>query len=185
MTIYLIGAILFAVAGTCLWRLSRGRKRTLKVLVRIGALCILSVAPVLLLGFLFTGAMCGRYDFPSVRAQDGHWVAGVSEVDCGAIDSFHSFVEVWSSRHTLLNPFSSRLLGTTVFQLGQDPVLVYLEWTEPNVLVIRYPNDSENPEEFFCRSRWNNVQIKCIPYKPHYPYSVVNRPKPKRWFEWF
>jgi hypothetical protein len=126
MTIYFIGAILFAAAGTGLWRLSRARKMALKVIIRIVALCILSVVPLLLLGFLFTGAMCGRYDFPSVRAQDGHWVAGVSEVDCGAIDSFHSFVEVWSSRHTLLNPFSSRLLGTAVFQLGQDPVLVHL-----------------------------------------------------------
>ena len=181
---YFIGAVLLAAAGIGLWRLSRGWKRPLKILTRIGALFIILVSPLLLLAFLMTGAMCGRYDFPSVRAPNGNWVAGVSEIDCGAGDSFHSFVQIWSSQHTLLNPLGSRVLGSTVFRIGDDPVLVDLEWTEPKVLVIRYPNDSDRPEEFLCQSPWKDVQIECISYAPHYPYPVGNRPNPKRWFYW-
>ena len=36
--------------------------------MRIGALAIVSVSILLLLGFVFTGAMCGRHNFPSVQA---------------------------------------------------------------------------------------------------------------------
>jgi hypothetical protein len=185
MTIYFIAAVLLAAAGIGLWRLSRGWKKPLKILTRIGAVSIILVSPVLLLAFLTSGAMCGRYDFPSVRAGNGDWIAGVSEEDCGAVDSFHSFVEIWSSRHTVLNPFASRLLGDTVFRVGDDPVLVHLKWSEPKVLVIRYPKDSFTRDEFFCASQWKDVQIKCIPYAPHYPYSVASRPHPKTWFRWF
>lgn len=185
MLIYFIGAVLLATSGLGLWRLSRTWKRPLKILTRIPALFIVLGSPLLLLAFLLTGAMCGRYDFPSVRETNGRWVAGVSEIDCGAVDSFHSFVQIWSSQHTLLNPLGSRVLGSTVFKIGHDPVLIHLEWTAPNVLVIRYPNDSDSPREFFCRSRWKDVEIECISYAPHYPYSVGNRPNPKRWFRWF
>ena len=181
MTIYLIGAILLALTGIGLWRFSRGRKRPLKIVLRIGALSAILFSPLFLLAFLFSGVVCGRYDFPPIRAPNGYWVAGVSEVDCGAMDSFHSFVQIWSSEHSLLN---TRLLGSTVFKSGNDPVRLNLKWTGPNVLVIEYPNDSARPDEFVCRSRSRNVQIECIPYAPDYRKPGRNRPNPKTWFRW-
>lgn len=184
MTVYLIGAVLLAAIGIGLWRLSRGWKKPLKILTRITAVFIILISPLLLLAFLVTGVMCGRDDFPPVRETNGQWVAGVSEEDCGAADSFHSFVQIWSSQHTLLNPLGSRILGRTVFRIGQDPDLVHLEWMEPKTLVIRYPNDSDRPDEFVCQSGLKDVQIECISYTPHYPYSVESRPNSKRWFRW-
>ena len=182
MRVYFIGAFVLAAAGIGLWRLSRGRGRALKALIRIGALGMVLASALSLLGFLFTGAMCGRYDFPSAHAPNGFWVAAVSEQDCGALDSFHSSVQIWSRRHTLLNPFGSRMLASTIFTIGHDPRLLKLEWNGPSVLVIRYPNDSATPNEFLCRSRWKDVQIECISYTPDYRKSVGNMPNPKRWF---
>lgn len=185
MTVYFIGAVLLAVSGMGLWRLSRGWKRPLKILTRTCAVFVILASPLLLLAFLLSGAMCGRYDFPSVHARNGDWVAGVSEEDCGAADSFHSFVQIWGIKHTFRNPLGSRILGSTVFTIGDDPVLVDVKWTEPKVLVIRYPSDSFSRDELFCASQWKDVRIKCIPYAPHYPYSVSGRPHPKTWFKWF
>jgi hypothetical protein len=182
MGVYFIGAVLLAAVGLGLWRLSRGRRRALKALIRIGALGIVSVSALLLLGFLFSGAMCGRYDFPSVHAPNGFWVAAVSEQDCGAVDSFHSSVQIWSRKHTLLNPFASRMFASAIFTIGHDPRLLKLEWNGPNVLVIRYPKDSPTPNEFLCRSRWKDVQIECISYVPDYRKPVGDMPNPKRWF---
>jgi hypothetical protein len=143
------------------------------------------VSPLLLLAFLVTGVMCGRYDFPPVHTPDGDWVAAVSEVDCGAADSFHSFAQIWSSKPTLLNPFGSRVVGSTVFKIGDAPELIHLEWTTPTRLVVRYPSDSDRPEEFLCRSRWKDVQIECIAYAPRSRYpETLAKPNPKRWFTW-
>lgn len=187
MTVYFVAAILFAGAGIGLWRLSRRRKKPVKILIRIGAVLIVLLSPLLMLAFLVTGAMCGRYDFAPVHMPDGYWAASVSEVDCGAVDSFHSFVQIWSSRPSLRNPFASRVLGSTVLRIGDDPLLVHLEWASPTALVIRYPNDSDMPDEFLCRSRWKDVQIECLPYTPNYPYTVKvgDRPNPTRWFAWY
>src|SRR5439155_20704475 len=49
------------------------------------------------------------------------------EEDCGAVDSFHSSVELWRYRHGI----SSKLFGnqkdlTTVLQVGHDPRLLSL-----------------------------------------------------------
>jgi len=182
MTVYFIGAILLAAAGIGLWRLSRGRKQTLKVLIRIGALAMVLVSPLLLLAFAFTGTMCGRYDFRPVHAPNGVWFAAVSEDDCGATDSFHSSVQIWSGEYTFFNPFGSRVFAKTIFTIGHDPRRLKLEWKGSNVLVIGYPNDSAAPNEFLCRSRWKDVQIECISYTPDYRESVGPMPNPKRWF---
>ena len=182
MTVYLISAILFAAGGIGLWRLSRRRQRLLKVVIRIGASVIASLSPLMLLGFLITGVICGRYDFPEVPAPNGIWDAAVSEEDCGATDSFHSSVEVWSIRHKSLNPLGSHLFESTVFRIGHDPRLLHLEWKGPNVLVIRYPDDPRESDEFFCRSRWKDVQVQCISYSPNYREPVHEMPAVKRWF---
>lgn len=182
MTIYFISAIILGLAAIGVWRLSRGRTRATKVLIRICASAIVVIFALSLMAFLFTGAVCGRYDFPPVRAPNGIWVAAVSEEDCGAMDSFHSSVEIWSRKHTLRNPFGSRMLSSTIFTIGHDPRLLKLQWNGSSILVIRYPNDSRSPDEFVCQSRRKSVQIECIPYTPDYSKSRGTMPTPKRWF---
>jgi hypothetical protein len=132
-----------------------------------------------MLASLMTGVICGRYDFPEVHAPDGVWAAAVSEEDCGATDSFHSSVQIWSLKRKFLNPVGS--YARTVFTIGHDPRLVQLEWKGPNVLVIRYPDDSER-DEFLCRPRWKDVQVQCISYSPSYGKPVAEMPTVKRWF---
>jgi hypothetical protein len=178
MTIYFIGALLCPAAGIGLWRLSRRWQRPMRVVIRIGALVIASISPLLMLAFLIAGLMCGRYDFPEVHAPNGVWAVAVSEEDCGATDSFHSSVEIWSLNR-FLNPFRSHVFASTVFRIGHDPRLLQLEWKGPNVLVIRY--DPREPDEFFCRPRWKDVQVQCISYSPSYREPVA-MPTVKRWF---
>lgn len=182
MTVYFMGAMLFAAAGIGLWRSSRRRQRALKVVIRIGALVIASFSPLLLLGFLMTGLICGRYDFPEVHAPNGAWAAAVSEEDCGATDSFHSSVEIWRLKHEFLNPLGRHVLASRVFTIGHDPRFLQLAWKGPNVLVIRYPADSREPDEFSCRPRWKDIQVQCISYSPSYREPVAEMPPVKRWF---
>jgi hypothetical protein len=80
-----------------------------------------------LLLFLFSGAMCGRYEFAPISSRDGKLAAEVSEEDCGAGDSFHSSVHLWQNRQG----FFAHLLGrrghsTAVFTVGHDPRLINL-----------------------------------------------------------
>jgi hypothetical protein len=57
--------------------------------------------------FLFVGGMCGRFEFPAISSKDGSFAARVSEEDYGAVDSFHSSVQLWQNRHGI----SARLFG--------------------------------------------------------------------------
>lgn len=177
--------MLLVVAGVllagalALWRFSRRWKTPSKVLTRTGAGALASVSPFLVLLFLFRGLMCGRYDFPGVEAPNGSWVASVNEEDCGAVDSFHSSVQIWQHGwYTLLTP--SERIHRTVFSIEHDPRLLQLEWKGKDLLVIRYPNDSRSPD-FLCRSRWRDVQIECISYTPDYSKPVAKMPSVKRW----
>ncbi len=182
MTAYFVVGILLAAAAIVTWRLGRGQGRGLQALIRTGALAMGAVSALPLLLFLFTGAMCGQYEFPAVRAQDGFWAAAVSEEDCGAIDSFHSSVQVWSRRHTFHNPFGSRVLASTIFTIGNDPRMIKLEWNGPHVLIVRYPNKYTTPGEFFCKSRWKDLQVECVSYTPDYSKPLGRMPNPRRWF---
>jgi hypothetical protein len=176
----LLGAALLAAgAAVGVWVIGQPRRKPLKIVARITAGVLASGAALFTLCFLFLGAMCGRYDFPLVVSPDGYIVAGLSEEDCGAVDSFHSSVELWHKR-TLLHPFGGS--HSTVFTVSNDPRSIDLEWIGPRALAIRYPNDSRNPEEFSCQSQSGDVRIECIGYVPDYGKPVVKMPAPKRWF---
>jgi hypothetical protein len=178
----LVAALLLATTAVGMWIIGRHRRRVWKILASIGAAVLASGSALLILLFLFAGTMCGRYDFPPVSSPDGGRVASVSEEDCGAVDSFHSAVQLWQdNRATLLHPFGGRVNLTAVFTVGHDPRLLELEWNGPHALVIRYPNDSRSPEEFRCQSQWEDVQIKCIPFVPDYSKPVAKMPPVKRW----
>jgi hypothetical protein len=184
MTIFFGCATILALVGIGVWRFSGRWEGWLKVFSRIGALAAILASAFSMFLFLFSSVACQREDYPSVQAPNGRWVAAVSEEDCGALDSFRSAVQIWSVKHTLLNPFASRELGKTIFKIGNDPTMLHLEWVGPNALVIRYPNNSPASDEFLCRSPWNGIHIQCLPYSPDYskPHGNIPKAKIKRLF---
>ena len=91
----LVAGLLLGAIAVGLWHLTRNSRKQWKVLARIGAVALVCISALVLLLFLFSGAMCGRYDFAPVSSPDGGLVAQVSEEDCGAVDSFHSSVQLW------------------------------------------------------------------------------------------
>ena len=92
---YLLFAAALLVAGAVgVWINGQRRQRVWRVIAGIGTFILGSGAALFVLAFLLRGLMCGQYDFPAVASPDGDRVASVSEVDCGAIDSFHSTVRL-------------------------------------------------------------------------------------------
>jgi len=175
-----VAAVLLA-AAVMLWRWSRPWKMRWKIPARIGTALLALLSPLALLLFGVRGLMCGRYDFLPVQSPNESWVASVSEEDCGATDSFHSSVEIW--RHGWYSLFvPSERIHRTVFSISHDPRRIELEWKGTNQLLIRYPNDSNDPEEFLCRPRWADVQIQCVSYTPDYDKAVGPMPPVKKWW---
>lgn len=178
----LILCSLFIGAAIALWRLPRNSRWQWKLLGRVTAGILMCASALSLLLFLFLGSMCGRYEFSPISSRDGKFAAEVSEEDCGAVDSFHSSVQLWQNRHGL----SARLFGKrghsgTVFTVGQDPRLIDLSWKDDRTLLIRYPNDSRNPAEFRCQSQRGGIRIDCVGYTPDYSKPVGKMPPVNRW----
>ena len=185
VAITLIAGLLLAAFAVGLGRLTRNSRRPWKLFAMIGvvAMACISALSLLLVLFAFVsgGAMCGRYDFPPTSSPDGRSIARVTEEDCGAVDSFHSSVELWRYRHGI----SSKLFGnqkdlTTVLQVGHDPRLLKLEWESSKTLIIQYPRDSRSPSEFRCQTQWDDVRVECIAYKPDYSKRLGEMPPVKR-----
>lgn len=177
----LILGVLFIGAAIVLWRLSRNSSWPWKLVGRVAAAFSLCAAALTLLLFLFVGGMCGRYEFPPIASRSGKFTADVSEDDCGAVDSFHSSVQLWQNRQGI----SARLFGKrehtkTVFSIGHDPRLIDLSWKDKRTLLIRYPNDSRAPEEFRCQSQWRGIHIVCVAYAPDYNKPVGKMPPVQR-----
>jgi hypothetical protein len=181
MAIVLIVGLLLAAMSAFLWYLTRSSQRVWKVSARVAAVMLACISALSLLLFLFTGAMCGRYEFPPVPSTDGRVVAQVEEEDCGAVDSFHSSVQLL--RHKRGAFVSLFRLGepTTVLTIGHDPRLIGLEWADASTLRIRYPDNYRDPTEFRCQGQWEDVQIQCIPYNPEHRKAVGQMPPVTRW----
>lgn len=182
MVLLLIACVLAAAAGL-LWYLPRNKRLLWKLTARILCGVLMCASALVLLGFLFRGAMCGRYELRPVSTRDGQLAAQLSEVDCGAVDSFHSSVQLrWNRRGLITCLFGKRGNSTTVFTVGHDPRLIDLAWKDDRTLVIRYPNDSRYVEEFRCQSEWEGVHIECVGYVPDYSKPVGAMPPVRRWF---
>jgi hypothetical protein len=177
--VLLLVAGLLAATAVVLWYLPRNKRRLWKITARIAAGIIICASALPLLVFLFTSAMCGRYEFPPISSRDGKLVAEVSEEDCGAVDSFHSSVNLRQYREG----FFAHLFGKrahSVFTVGHDPRLIDLSWKDDRTLLIRYPSDSRNPAEFWCQSQWQGVRIECVGYAPDYSMPVGKMPPVQR-----
>lgn len=178
----LITAVLLIGAAIALWVLPRNSRWHWKLLGRITAGLLMCASALTLLLFLFGIGMCGRYEFPPISSRDGKFVARVSEEDCGATDSFHSSVQLWQDRQG----FSARIFGkqghaTTVLTIGNDPRLIDLSWKEDRTLLIRYPNNSRDPAEFSCRSKYGTIHVDCVGYTPDPNKPVGMMPPVQRW----
>ncbi len=97
MVLLLIAGLLVATA-IAMWYLPRNSRRVWKFTVRIGAGALICASALPLLGFLFRSAMCGHYEFPAISSRDGRFAAEVNEQDCGAVDLFHSSVNLRQHR---------------------------------------------------------------------------------------
>jgi hypothetical protein len=187
--ILFLAAVIPAFIAVGLWRITRNDRTVVKFTARTGSVVLGGVSVLMFfLLLLASRAMCGSYDFPPVSSPNGHLLAQVNEVDCGAIDSFHSSVEIKRQEQGVRSLLGlQRDDGATVLTVGGDARLLQLEWEGDDKLLIRYPNDSEYPEEFRCQSRWNEVQVGCIPYTPDY-YKPLGKMPPvkkvpsKKWF---
>jgi hypothetical protein len=178
--VLLLSAELLAAVALSLWYITRKSRRYWKLSARIGAVALACISALMLLLSLFSAGMCARYDFPPVSSADGRLIAQVSEEDCGAVDSFHSFVQLWREKQgTSARLFGKREHSMTVFTVGHDPRLLGLEWKDARTLIIRYPNDSRSLREFRRQSRSDDVQIECIAYTPDYSKPAVEMPPVK------
>jgi hypothetical protein len=180
MVLLLIACALAATA-CLLWYLPRNKGLFWKLTARIPAGILMCASALVLLGFLFRGAMCGRYEFPPVSSSDGQLTAQLREVDCGAVDSFHSSVQLrWNRRSFVTRLFGKQENSTTVFTVGHDPRLIDLAWKDDRTLLIHYPNDSRYVDEFRCQSGWEGVHIECVGYLPdNKPVGAM--PPVQRW----
>jgi hypothetical protein len=172
MVLLLVAGVL-AAAASSLWYLPRNKRLLLKLTARIPAGVLMCASLLTLLGFLFSEAMCGQYEFPLISSTDGKLFAQVNEVDCGAVDHFHSSVQLWRDRQD----FFAHILGKrghsmTVMTVSHDPRLINLLWKDDRTLLIRYPSDSHYPAEFRCLSQWESIQIECVGYAPDYSRPV-------------
>jgi hypothetical protein len=83
MALLTVGALLIA-AAIALWVLPRNSRRHWMLLGRMAAGILMCGSALTLLLFLFSGAMCGGYEFSPFSSRDGKLAAEVSEEDCGA-----------------------------------------------------------------------------------------------------
>jgi hypothetical protein len=178
-----VAGVLFAAMAAALWLSRRHRHNAWRALAGAGAPILASGAALSLLIFLLNGLMCGRFDFSPVPSPERDWTAGVSADICGFGDSFSSAVYLRRyHRVTIFHPFGGPERAT-IFTIGHDPRLLSLEWFGTHELIIHYPGDSRSPEELSCRSRWEDIQIRCMPFVPDYSKPVANLPPGKgRWW---
>jgi len=175
-----IGSVVIA-AAIALWRLTRNRRWQWKLLGRVAAGILVCASALALLLFLFGAIACGRYEFTPVSTLGGKFAAQVSEEDCGAVDSFHTSVQLWRNRQGLpARLFGKRGYSTAVFTIGHDPRLIDLSWKDDQTLLIRYPNDSRDLGEFHCQPQWEGVRVECVGYSPDYSKPVGKMPPGQR-----
>jgi hypothetical protein len=96
------------------------------------------------------------YRFAPTSSPNGKYTARVTELNGGAMDSFHTSVEVRS--HWQIYP-------DEVFSSKGDPREVELRWATNSELVIRYasgfPSDPYDPAS--CEQQFKKVKITCEP----------------------
>ena len=158
-----LASLVLVFLGLFLWKLARKRHWVWKALAGFGC-ALLGVSSVgLVLAFLFAHLMCGQYMLPEVLSPAAGAVARITEFDCGAVDGFHSSVELRSNQLKLTAPgLRKRLLFSEVFAADQAPTLIGLTWTGEHELLIQYSRlDPQHLASFHCEPLWQDIRINC------------------------
>ena len=186
MVLLLIAGVL-AAAAVFLWYLPRNKRPLVKLTARIPAGVLICASFLTLLAFLFPlpfrGAICNQYEFPPISSSGGKQFAQVNEVDCGAPDDDHSYVQLWRERRGFFaRIFGKRGYPTTIMTVGHDPRLIDVAWQDNRTLIIRYPNDySRYGEEYRCQTKLGDIRIECVGYMPDYSKPLAKMPPVRRW----
>jgi hypothetical protein len=142
-----------AIAG---WRLFRSAKTwsSYQKLGRIcGAFTLIVALPLLA---MYGCAARLTYRFAPTSSPDGNYTGRVTELNAGAMDSFHTSVEVRSRW---------QIYPDEVFSSTGDPREVEPKWATNSELVIRYasgfPSDPDYPTS--CEQQFKTVKITCEP----------------------
>ena len=177
-----LASLVLVLIGFFLWKLVRKRHWVWKVLAGSGC-ALLGISSVGLgLWFLFMHLMCGQYVSPEVLSPAGGAVARITEFDCGAIDGFHSSVELRSNQRKLTaSGLRKRLFFSEVFAAEQAPTLIGLTWTGEHELLIQYLRlDPQQLTSFHCEASWQGIRINCQAVDTA-AMTLPIRPDPNRW----
>jgi hypothetical protein len=178
-----LASIVLVLIGFFLWKLARKRNWVWKVLAGSGC-ALLGISSVGLgLWFLFMHLMCGQYVSPEVLSPAGGAVARITEFDCGAMDGFHSSVELRSNQRKLTaSGLRKRLFFSEVFAAEQSPTLIGLSWTGEHELLIQYSRlDPHHLASFHCEPSWQEIRINCQAVDTPPTARVLSLSEPYRW----
>ena len=176
---FLLLTILLACVAFWLLFFGRNLRKLWRIVAYSAAVLLVLAASISMMFFIFS-CMCGRYDYAEIPSPDGEYIARVSEEDCGAMDPFHTRVNLWK-RGTVHG--STHGNGTAVFSSSNAPSFVELKWLGPNSLSILYPDRSSRPGESSCVHEMQSVQIACTPYTADNMRPPVHeKPIMQHWF---
>ena len=99
-------------------------------------------------------AMVVMYRSSPVVSPDGKHSARITELDAGAMDRFHTKVELRSRWH---------VYPVVVFRSENHPKDVEVRWTDSSHLVVRYAYSAQYDPFARCLSQSSGVTITCEP----------------------
>jgi|SRR5215472_2415329 len=153
---FIPGFVLLATlyGGWRLIRFARSRSKPSKIAGYIFGAGILALSGCLVL--LYGCAIAYRYRSAPSYSPDGKHIAQITELDSGAMDRFHTTVEVRSRW---------QIYPETVFASNGAPREVEAKWLSNSELVIRYasgfPPNRDHP--LLCSQQYKQLRITCEP----------------------
>lgn len=151
---FIPGFVLLA-AAFCGWKLIRfvrSRSKVTKIAGCVSGAGILVISGFLLL--LYGCGMANTYRSALSVSPDRKHMAQVTELNFGAMDSFHTTVELRSRW---------QVYPETVFSSNGDPREIEAKWPSNSELVIRYASGYAFDRDLLCVRQFKTVKITCEP----------------------
>lgn len=130
--------------------------------------CVLAIAAIfsscLCVGFAMSTWVCGDVLGEEAVSPDGRYRVQVHDRECGAMDSFHTSVEIEDRNHRGRFPFVWRRRHVTILGTnhGLSPYDVRLNWEADRILVISIKRGL-SPDVRTRRTKWGDI---IIVYRP-------------------
>jgi len=153
---FILGFVLLALVygGWRLVRFARSRSKLSQIAGTLSGSIIVVLSGCLLL--LYGCGMVLKYRSVPSYSPNGKYMAQVTELDFGAVDMFHTTVELYSRWH---------FFPKAVFTSYGDPREVEVRWLSDSQVVIRYASGFR-PNQAFpsrCAQHFKTVNITCEP----------------------